>query len=58
MQSLTKATVLGLADLRDPQEARRERRGESRTATPPAPGAHEPTAESAAAPEAGDAARG
>ena len=58
--NVVKATVLGLAELRDPQEARRERRGESRGGAPTAPGpvavaAREPEA---AVPEAGDAARG
>jgi small subunit ribosomal protein S5 len=53
--NVVKATVQGLAELRDPEEARRGRRGESRTAAPVPPATREAGAE-APAPAASDVA--
>jgi small subunit ribosomal protein S5 len=53
--NVTKATLDGLASLRDPAEARRERRGETRAA-PAGEAAASPAAPSPAAPAAGSSA--
>jgi small subunit ribosomal protein S5 len=55
--NVSKATVQGLASLRDPQEARRERRGQTATAeTEPAARDATPAPAAAAAPAASEAA--